>query len=50
MDDIEEHQIELSQFDMDHLNAGMPVYKGIGEDIRLVLYSDDVLDDEEVSE
>lgn len=36
----EEHRIELSQFDLDHLNAGMPVFKGVGDDILLVLYSD----------
>lgn len=38
--DTEEHRIELSQFDLDHLNAGQPVFKGIGEDVLLVLYSD----------
>ncbi|AGM11241.1 hypothetical protein M197_gp77 [Haloarcula hispanica tailed virus 2] len=43
--DVEEHRIELSQFDLDHLNAGQPVFKGIGEDVLLVLYSDAPLED-----
>ena len=46
-DGIEEHHIELSQFDMDHLNEGQPIFKGVGDGIRLVLYSDDVIDDGE---
>jgi len=37
---IEENRIELSQYDLDHLNQGQPVFKGIGEDTRIVLYSD----------
>lgn len=44
-EDIEEHRIELSQFDLDHLNAGQPVFKGVRDDIRLVIYSDAPLED-----
>lgn len=36
---VEEHRIELSQHDLDHLNGGQPVFKGIGEDVLIVLYS-----------
>lgn len=43
--DVDEHRIELSQFDLDHLNAGQPVFKGVGEDLLLVLYSDAPLED-----
>lgn len=44
-EDIEEHRIELSQYDLDHLNAGQPIFKGVRDDIRLVLYSDAPLED-----
>lgn len=49
-DDVEEHRIELSQFDLDHLNNGQPVFKGIGEDVRLVLYSDAPLESDDADE
>lgn len=48
--EIEEHRIELSQFDLDHLNAGQPVYKGIGEDTRIVLYSDAPIESDDENE
>lgn len=37
---IEEYRIELSQHDLDHINAGQPVFKGVGDSLRIVLYSD----------
>lgn len=37
---IEEHRIELSQYDLDHLNDGQPVFKPVGESTQIVLYSD----------
>lgn len=41
MDDVEEHDIWLNPHDMDHLRDGAPVFKGIGEDVLLVLRSAD---------
>ena len=35
--DVTEHDIWLGPHDIDHLNDGQPVFKGIGEDTRLVL-------------
>ena len=34
---MSEHRIWLSEHDMDHLNDGQPVYKGIGDETLLVL-------------
>lgn len=36
-----EHDIWLTPHDMDHLEGGQPVYKGIGEDTLLVLRAGD---------
>lgn len=44
--DITEHDIWLHSHDMDHLNDGQPVFKGIGEDIRLVIRPEQSTTDE----
>lgn len=36
-DDVEEVGIVLTPHDVDHLNGGQPVFKGIGEETLLVL-------------
>lgn len=41
MTDVEEHDIWLNPHGMDHLRDGAPVFKGIGEDVLLVLRSAD---------
>jgi len=35
--DTEEHRIVLNQHDLDHLNGGQPVFKGIKDNVLLVL-------------
>jgi len=39
-DDIEEIEVWLTDYDMDHLRDGQPVFKPAGEDTRLVLRYD----------
>lgn len=40
-DDITEHELWLTPFDMDHLRDGAPVFRGIGGTIALTLYAGD---------
>lgn len=40
-DDMREYDIWLTPHDMDHLEDGAPVFKGVGEDIALVLRAAD---------
>lgn len=47
--DVQEERITLGRFDVDHLLHGQPVFKGVGDDIRLVLVFDEY-DDYEVPE
>lgn len=35
--DVDETDVWLTPHDMDHLKAGQPVFKGVGEDQLLVL-------------
>jgi hypothetical protein len=35
--DIVEHNIRLTEYDLDHLNDGQPVFKGVNENLRIVL-------------
>lgn len=35
--DVDEENVWLTPHDVDHLNAGQPVFKGVGEDQLLVL-------------
>lgn len=39
--DIQEINVQLSQFDMDHLSEGQPVFKVAGDETRLVLRFDE---------
>lgn len=39
--DVTEHDVWLTPHDMDHLEDGAPVYKGIGDDVLLVLRAAD---------
>lgn len=50
MTDVEEHDIWLNPHDMNHLRNGAPVFKGIGEDVRLVLRPADWDTMEQISE
>lgn len=34
---LEEYEIDLEQYDMDHLRGGQPIFKGIGEEILVVI-------------
>lgn len=40
-DDVEEFDLWLTPHDMDHLQDGGPVFKGVGENIALVLRAGD---------
>ena len=37
---IPEYHYPLDEYDIDHLNAGKPVYKRIGEDALIILYKE----------
>jgi len=39
--DITEHELWLTPFDMDHLRVGAPVFRGIGDHIALTLWAGD---------